>query len=212
MAKKRGEPRKYSIPTSFEQARDELFSHILRCGVLEASLEHQKEWFDDTLLYLTDRFTDLTETELNELRVLGEQTKVDTLAIVAGQTPEVAGALKPIFAPILPHTPLQAAVFFGLLGGIASIYRGPMVVIGTGAALLAIILANNEIPIPYLYSIWLAPTVLQGSMDPTNSWTLWTIGHTKVSHGQFLRTALPFGCIMVAVNSLICYLMLGSLQ
>src|SRR3989442_11575695 len=65
MGKKRGEPRKYTIPTSFEQARDELFSHILRCGVLEASLEHQKEWFDDTLLYLADRFADLTETELN---------------------------------------------------------------------------------------------------------------------------------------------------
>src|ERR1700694_1305977 len=134
------------------------------------------------------------------------------MIIIAGQTPEVAGSLKPIFAPILPHTPLQAAVFFGVLGGIASIYRGPLVVIGTGAALLAIILANKEIPIPYLYSIWLAPTVLQGSMDPTNSWTLWTIGHTKVSHGQFLRTALPFGCIMVAINSLICYLMLGSLN
>jgi Gnt-I system high-affinity gluconate transporter len=134
------------------------------------------------------------------------------MIIVAGQTPEVAGALKPIFAPLLPHTPLQAAVFFGVFGGIASIYRGPMVVIGTGAALLAIILANKDIPIPYLYSIWLAPTVLQGSMDPTNSWTLWTIGYTKVSHGQFLKTALPFGCLMVAVNSLICYLMLGSLN
>jgi hypothetical protein len=73
MAKKRGEPRKYTIPTSFEQARDELFSHILRCGVLEATPEHQKEWFDDTLLYLADRFTDLTETELHELRVLGER-------------------------------------------------------------------------------------------------------------------------------------------
>ena len=73
MAKKRGEPRKYSIPTSFEQARDELFSHVLRCGVLEASQEHQKEWFDDTLLYLADRFADPTETELNELRVLGER-------------------------------------------------------------------------------------------------------------------------------------------
>ncbi len=47
------------------------------------------------------------------------------MIIVAGQTPEVAGALKPIFAPILPHTPLQAAIFFGVLGGIASIYRGP---------------------------------------------------------------------------------------
>ena len=71
MAKKRGEPRKYAIPTSFEQARDELFSHILRCGVLEAAPEHQKEWFDDTLLYLADRFSDLTQTELSELRVLG---------------------------------------------------------------------------------------------------------------------------------------------
>ena len=134
------------------------------------------------------------------------------MIIVAGQTPEVSAALKPIFGPVLPHTPLQAAIFFGVLGGIGSIYRGPIVVIGTGAALLAIVLANKDIPIPYLYSIWLAPTILQGSMDPTNSWTLWTIGHTKVSHGQFLKTALPFGCLMVAVNSTICYLMLGSLN
>ena len=73
MAKKRSEPRKYAVPTSFEQARDELFSHILRCGVLEATSEHQKEWFDDTMSYLTDRFTDLTDTELGELRLLGER-------------------------------------------------------------------------------------------------------------------------------------------
>src|SRR5690242_13322248 len=52
MAKQRSEPRKSSTPTPFEQARDELFSHILRCGVLEATPEHQKEWFDDTMLYL----------------------------------------------------------------------------------------------------------------------------------------------------------------
>src|SRR2546426_595573 len=56
MAKKRSEPRRVSTPTQFEQARDELFSHILRCGVLEAAPEHQKEWFDDTMLYLTDRY------------------------------------------------------------------------------------------------------------------------------------------------------------
>jgi hypothetical protein len=134
------------------------------------------------------------------------------MIIVAGQTPEVANALKPIFAPVLPHTPLQAAIFFGVLGGIGSIYRGPLVVIGTGAALLAIVLANKDIPVPYLYSIWLAPTIVQGSMDPTNSWTLWTIGQAKVSHGEFLKTALPFGILMVAVNSTICYLMLGSLN
>jgi hypothetical protein len=72
MAKQRSEPRK-ATPTTFEQARDELFSHILRCGVLEATLEHQKEWFDDTMLYLTDRYEDLTADELQQLRVLGER-------------------------------------------------------------------------------------------------------------------------------------------
>src|SRR5256712_6403888 len=64
MAKKRSEPRRVSTPTQFEQARDELFSHILRCGVLEAAPEHQKEWFDDTMLYLTDRYPELREGEI----------------------------------------------------------------------------------------------------------------------------------------------------
>jgi Gnt-I system high-affinity gluconate transporter len=132
------------------------------------------------------------------------------MIIVAGQMPQIAGALRPIFAPVLPHNNAQAALFFGLAGGILSIYRGPLVVVGTGAALLAIILSNHEIPIPYLYALWLGPTVMQGSVDPTNSWTLWTIGYTKVPHGQFLKTALPFGCLMVAINSAICYAWLGQ--
>ena len=71
MAKKR-EPRKLATPTGFEQARDELFSHILRCGVLEAAPEHQKEWFDDTMLYLADRYADLADHEMERLRTLGE--------------------------------------------------------------------------------------------------------------------------------------------
>ena len=132
------------------------------------------------------------------------------MIIVAGQMPQISEALRPIFAPILPHDKLQAAIFFGLLGGVLSIYRGPMVVVGTGAALLAIILSNHELPIAFLYSLWLAPTVMQGSVDPTNSWTLWTIGYTKVPHGAFLKTALPWGCLMVAINSAICYFMLSA--
>ena len=58
---------------AFSQARDEMFSHILRCGVIDALPEHQKDWFDDTMLYLADRYEDLTKEELEELRVLGER-------------------------------------------------------------------------------------------------------------------------------------------
>jgi hypothetical protein len=64
-----------SIPeaASFAQARDELFSHILRCGVIEALPEHQNDWFDDTMGYVADRYEDLTKEELAQLRVLGER-------------------------------------------------------------------------------------------------------------------------------------------
>ncbi len=59
--------------TSFDQARDELFSHILRCGVIDALPEHQKEWFDDTMQYLADRYPDLSDEDLGKLRTLGER-------------------------------------------------------------------------------------------------------------------------------------------
>lgn len=62
-----------SAPRPFDQARDELFSHILRCGVLEALPEHQKEWFDDTMQYLGERYNELTPEELTQVRVLGER-------------------------------------------------------------------------------------------------------------------------------------------
>lgn len=70
---KHSKSRKPYVPTTFEQARDELFSHILRCGVLETAEEHRKEWFDDTLDYLGDRYEELTGAELGELRTLGER-------------------------------------------------------------------------------------------------------------------------------------------
>ncbi len=71
MSKKKS--RSSSEAISFAQARDELFSHILRCGVIDALPEHQKDWFDDTMLYLADRYEDLTEDELVQLRTLGER-------------------------------------------------------------------------------------------------------------------------------------------
>lgn len=66
-------PRGSSNEVSFAQARDELFSHILRCGVIDALPEHQKDWLDDTMLYLGDRYEDLSDEELAQLRVLGER-------------------------------------------------------------------------------------------------------------------------------------------
>ena len=58
-------------PSPFEQARDELFQHIMRCGVVGAEPAHVEEWFAETIKYMTDRFPELSETQIGELKTLG---------------------------------------------------------------------------------------------------------------------------------------------
>ena len=73
MAKQKTRSKTTAAPTPFEEARDELFQQIMRCGVVGSAPEDQKDWFDNTLDYLTERYHELTPGELGELRVLGER-------------------------------------------------------------------------------------------------------------------------------------------
>lgn len=59
--------------TDMDHARDELMSHIHRCGVLKASQEQQDQWLDETMEFMAERYTDLTDAELNELREIGRR-------------------------------------------------------------------------------------------------------------------------------------------
>ena len=56
---------------TFGRARDELFSHINRCGVLRATPEQQVAWMDDTIGFMAERFPELSQDELGELRMIG---------------------------------------------------------------------------------------------------------------------------------------------
>ncbi len=60
-------------PTPFEQARDELFQHIMRCDVVGSHPDHQAEWFDETIAYMAERYHELTDVELADLRTLGQR-------------------------------------------------------------------------------------------------------------------------------------------
>ena len=54
-----------------DRARDELFSHINRCGVLKAAVEDQRQWMDETIEYVGERFPDLSDADLKELHAVG---------------------------------------------------------------------------------------------------------------------------------------------
>lgn len=79
-----------SVPSVLDQARDELFSHILRCGVIEAEPDQQKDWMDDTMQYVAERYPDLDEEQLTQVRLLGERfcRPVARKAEVAGSNAE----------------------------------------------------------------------------------------------------------------------------
>ncbi len=54
-----------------DRARDELFSHIHRCGVLEANVDDQDSWMNETMGYLAERYPDLGEKDLVRLKAVG---------------------------------------------------------------------------------------------------------------------------------------------
>ncbi len=60
-------------PSPKDQARDELFQHVIRCGVAGCDPEYQREWFDETMQYMTERYHELSAVEVAELRTLGER-------------------------------------------------------------------------------------------------------------------------------------------
>lgn len=60
-----------SRPTALDEARNELFGHIHRCGVMQATRDQQAEWMKDTIEFLHERYPALKERELKDLESIG---------------------------------------------------------------------------------------------------------------------------------------------
>lgn len=61
----------HSQPT--DKARDELYSHIIRCDVLEADMPTRMEWLEETMEYLGYRHPYLSPKQLKHLETLGRR-------------------------------------------------------------------------------------------------------------------------------------------
>lgn len=71
MTRKRGGKRTRREPSQFDRARDELFSAIRQCGVMEAMDDERVAWMTDTLGFMTERHPGLSATDLEQLRIAG---------------------------------------------------------------------------------------------------------------------------------------------
>lgn len=85
--------RKKYEPTELERARDELFSHIQRCGVLDAETEQREEWLGDTVDYLAERYPELSASELDQLKDIGRRYCSPAIPHGQATAEDVHGAL-----------------------------------------------------------------------------------------------------------------------
>lgn len=93
MSRQKSRGRSSSAPAlPFDTARDEMFQHVMRCGVIGSAPEHQTEWFDETMKFLADRYHELSKNQVAELRVLGERFAAPTA------TPEGIAPAQPVLA------------------------------------------------------------------------------------------------------------------
>jgi hypothetical protein len=56
-----------------DRARDELFSHVIRCDVLDAHMDDRIDWLDETMDFMAHRHPHLTDLQLAQLEVIGRR-------------------------------------------------------------------------------------------------------------------------------------------
>ena len=124
------------------------------------------------------------------------------MLIKASGLKEVQAVLVPVFSPILPRDHISLIAFFALLAPL-SLYRGPLQIIGTGAALAKIMLGTGLLPATMITAAWQGPTNMLRAADPTVSWVVWTTGYTKVEPIQYLRKILPYLWVLSAIIAIL---------
>ena len=71
MSRKKAPMKSAPRTSDLDQARNDLFGHIHRCGVLRATEEQQVEWMNETIEYISEVYPSLSEEDLTELKTIG---------------------------------------------------------------------------------------------------------------------------------------------
>lgn len=115
----------------------------------------------------------------------------------------VAPYFKAVLGNIIPTAPLTLAICFAIFTPLG-FFRGPLNLVGCGAAMLAVIKSlNPTLPVEFLFPLFAITTIAPQHLDITQSWVAWGFGYTKVSTKDYLRMSIPAGWL---VGILMCFI------
>ncbi|NCC07308.1 MAG: citrate transporter [Clostridia bacterium] len=98
---------------------------------------------------------------------------------------------KAVLGNIMPKSEIVVCIVFAILLGMG-LFRGPMTLVGCGAATLGVLSNVASFSVPFLYAVFAIPTITVniGSCI-TQSWVAWGLAYTKVESKDFLKLSIP---------------------
>ena len=98
---------------------------------------------------------------------------------------------KAVLGPVMPKNELVVCILFAVLLALG-LFRGPMTLVGCGAATLGVLRGVASFSVPFLYCVFAIPTITVniGSCI-TQSWVAWGLAYTKVESKDYLKLSIP---------------------
>ena len=128
---------------------------------------------------------------------------------------QVASYAAPYFKVVLggvfPKNELVLCIVFAVLL-FMGLFRGPMTLVGCGAATLGVVMHIGDFSVPFLYALFAIPTITVniGSCI-TQSWVAWGLAYTKVESKDFLKLSIPNAYFAGVLQYVATFILLGSL-
>lgn len=133
-----------------------------------------------------------------------------TLAMFNNSAAYASPYFSAIFGDLIPQSPLVLAIVFAILTPLG-FFRGPMNLVGSGSAILAVVLAVNPTMSPaFLFPLFAITTIAPQHLDITQSWVAWGLGYTNVTSREYMKKSIPTGWIIGAILCLITFFLYGN--
>ncbi|NLZ81577.1 MAG: citrate transporter [Clostridiales bacterium] len=133
-----------------------------------------------------------------------------TLSMFNNAANYAAPYFKELIGGFIPTSALVLCIAFAILTPLG-FFRGPLNLVGCGAAILAVVVSVTAWPVAFLYPLFAITTVGPQHLDITQSWVAWGFGYTKVSTKDYMKMSIPAGWIIGIILCTIVYIMYGNL-
>lgn len=114
-----------------------------------------------------------------------------------------------VIGNFIPQSTLLLCALFVILSPLTW-FRGPLNLVGSGAAILAVISQQNAgLPVQFLYPLFISILIGMGHFDITTSWISWGLGYARLDSKTYMKMAFLPGVLICLILEIVTYVWFG---